>query len=69
MLTKNIKANGIKTLYTLKLHECMMVPCTSIRVMRVPGGWLYTTSFDPKHESSEKTRLQTFVPYSEDLSE
>lgn len=53
-----------KKIYGLQLHEeISLSTCTS--VMRVPGGWIYTTDYmtDDNHLSISTT----FVPYNEEF--
>ena len=52
-----------KTIYQLELHESLLIktvqngePSISFRVTRVPGGWIYRSTY-------EKAVSIVFVPY------
>ena len=55
-----------KTIYDLELHELLLIDNTLAyvkSVMRVPGGWIYSTKRNNEHEVS------VFVPYSEEFKD
>ncbi len=51
----------MKELYDMKLHD-LMKPYPWIDVTRVPGGWIYTTTFN-------EATSQCFVPFNREFDE
>lgn len=53
-----------KNIYNLKLHESIFIDDkSSIEVMRVPGGWIYTFIQWYYSIDDEKNRHSVFVPF------
>lgn len=53
-----------KSIYELKLHE-ETIPDPWVRVLRVPGGWIYQILCPP----NEGTDLGIFVPFHNEFME
>ena len=51
----------VKTIYELELHEVTVIH-KNIRVMRVPGGWIYER-LTRKISDTENEAVAIFVPY------
>ena len=61
--------SGLKSIYDLKLHECLMIhksqDGSNIGVCRVPGGWIY--EFSNKEECKVTFLNNIFVPFDKEF--
>ena len=51
----------VNEIYNLGIHQMIDIHSTGDMVLRVPGGWIYTTRWGDNVYSS------TFVPYNEEF--
>lgn len=54
-------------MYDMKLHEILVIT-PKLRVIRVPGGWLYERVIK-RLSDADNDVIHTFVPYNEEFNE
>jgi hypothetical protein len=58
----------MNNIYEMKLHEEFYID-SCIRVLRVPGGWIYITKRETSFDHKSVALSSVFVPYNNEFQE
>ena len=60
-------------IYNMGLHEeyhLQIASKTELKILRVPGGWIYTQFYDTGYENLDRWQTaSTFVPFDNDMQQ